>query len=226
MMKDVFQKNVSGRYAVTQTSEKPLSARYAVTQASQKSFKSFYHNTQAVKKALGALYCVRPPMVEIYDVADSAVIDLLAMGLLKSGEISAEFILHLWNGKGENDPSLQMEKVRITASLVDSSYFGGDDPDGAEFINEKWLEVKSSGVSGSNITDDAQASFTPVGGIAETGGLSIGPVPQGAARHLHCRVNIPQKVSTLYNCRPRLVVTYNSEPWPGFGSMFGYYSGL
>lgn len=226
MMKDVFQKNVTGRYAVKQASKKPVSARYAVTQTSQKSLKGIYHNTQAVEKALGALYCVRPPLVEIYNVTDGAVIDLLALGLLKSGETSAEFILHIWNGKDETDPSLQMGKVYITASLADSAYSGGDDADGSEFMNEKWLEVKSNGVSGSNITDDAQASFTPVGGMAETGGLSIGPIPQGAARHLHCRVNIPPQVSTRYSCRPRLVVDYNPGPWPGFGNMFGYHFGL
>lgn len=226
MVKDVFQKNITGRYAVTQTSKKPLSSRYAVTQVSQKTLKALYHNTQAVKKTLGARYYICPPLVEIYDVADGAVIDLLALGLLMSGETSAEFILHLWNGKDESTPSLQMGAVYITASLANSAYSGGDDADGEEFINEKWLEVKSSGVSGSNITDDAQASFTPIGGVAVSGGLLVGPIPQGSARHLHCRVNIPSQVSTLYNCRPRLVVDYKPEPWPGFGNMFGYYHGL
>lgn len=226
MMKNVFQKNVAGRYAVTQTSDKLISSRYAVTQAVEKSLKCFYHNTQAVEKAIRVLYYVRPPLVEIYDVTDGAVIDLLALGLLKSGETSAEFILHLWNGKDETDPALQMGAVYITASLADSAYSGGYDADGKEFINEKWLEVKSSGVSGSNITDDAQASFTPVGGVAGSGGLSVGSIPQGSARHLYCRVNIPSQVSTSYRCRPRLVVDYNPEPWPGFGNMFGYHYGL
>ncbi|GMT43063.1 MAG: hypothetical protein IEMM0002_1474 [bacterium] len=226
MMEVVSQKTVTGRYAILKPSVKPLSAMYAVTQTAQKTMKGIYQNTQAAARPITAFYHVRPPVVEIYDVTDGAVIDLLSMGLMKSGEISAEFILHLWNGKGGSDPALQMKDVYITASLADGSYSGGADADGNEFITEKWLEVKSSGVTGSNIVDDAQASFTPVGGEPSTGGLAIGPIPSDAARHLHCRVNLPAQPSTLYKCRPRIVVNCNPMPWPGFGDLFGYYFGL
>jgi hypothetical protein len=69
-------------------------------------------------------------------------------------------------------------------------------------------------VVGAGIVDDAQSGFTPVGGEPENGGLSVGPIPPGAARVLHCRVNVPAQPSTVYACRPRLDVSYKAVNHP------------
>lgn len=203
-------KNVRTMYAVTANGSKTLKPLYAVTQPSQKTELAFYHVTQSAVRQLGARYHVRTPVVEIYDSADSVVVDLLSLGLLKPGETSAEFIILLWNSRDDAATSLTMDQLYVTATLADGSYSGGEDADGAELVSQKWLELKSNGVVGSGITDDAQSVFTPVGGDPLTGGLSIGAIPSGTARQLHCCVNIPVDPSTVYSCRPRLLVSYNA----------------
>jgi len=203
-------KSVRPMYAVTAAGSKTIKPVYAVTQPSQKTELALYHVTQSAARQTGARYHVRVPVVEIYDAADSAVVDLLSLGLLKPGEISTEFIILLWNSRDDTDPALTMDQPYVTATLADGSYSGGEDADGAEMVSEKWLELRSSGVVGSGITDDAQSVFTPVGGDPQTGGLAIGTIPSGTARQLHCRVNIPAQPSTAYACRPRLVISYNA----------------
>ena len=209
-VKQAAAKSVRPMYAVTSAGSKNVKPLYSVTQPSQKTAKPLYHVTQSAERQARARYHVRTPVVEIYNAADSGVVDLLSLGLLKPGEISAEFIILLWNSRDEVDPSLTMDQLYITATLADSSYSGGDDPDGAELVSEKWLELKSDGVVGSGITDDAQSVFTPVGGDPQSGGLAIGAIPSGTARQLHCRVNIPAQPTTPFACRPRLLVRYNA----------------
>lgn len=201
-------KSVRPMYAVTAAGSKTIKPFYAVTRPSQKTELALYHVTQSAVRQTGARYHVRTPVVQIYDAADIAAIDLLSLGLLKPGEISAEFIILLWNSRNETDPSLTMDQLYVTATLADGTYSGVGDADGAELVSQKWLEIKSSGVVGSGITDDAQAGFTPVGGNPLTGGLTLGAIPSGTARQLHCRVNIPAQPSTAYASRPRIEISY------------------
>ena len=224
MMQVVLQKSVFGRhdvygpigksakpfYAVTAPCAKQASSRYAATAESQKAISLRYHITKSSSRTLASRYHCRPPVVEIFNDGDSSEIDLLSLGLLEPGEQSAEFIIHLWNAKNESDPALKVDSPFITLSLADGSYSGGEEPDGAEMVSEKWFEIKSNGVVGSGITDDAQGGFTPVGGDPQTGGLALGAIPSGTARVLHCRVNLPATPATVYSCRPRLLVSYNA----------------
>ena len=203
-------KSLRPMYAVTAAGSKSVKPLYAVTRPSQKTELALYHVTQPSSRRTRAQYHVRTPVVQIYDAADTVVVDLLSLGLLKPGEISAEFIILLWNSKNQTDPSLTMTQLYVTATLADGTYSGGGDADGAEMVSQKWLEIKSSGVVGSGITDDAQSVFTPVGGDPLTGGLAIGAIPSGAARQLHCRVNIPAQPSTAYASRPRIEISYNA----------------
>ena len=100
------------------------------------------------------------------------------------------------------------EIVHLAKTKAYLLLIGGGDADGAELVSEKWLELKSSGVVGSGITDDMQSVFTPVGGNPLTDGLAIGAIPSGTARQLYCRVNIPAQPATGYACRPRLAISY------------------
>ena len=203
-------KSVRPKYAVTAAGSKSVKPFYAVTQPSQKTAKPLYHITQSAARQTSGRYHVRTPVVEIYDSANFAIVDLLSLGLLKPGGISQEFIILLWNSRDETDPALKMDQLYVTATLADGTYSGGEEPDGAELVSEKWLEIKSDGVVGSGIIDDAQSVFTPVGGDPQTGGLAIGAIPSGTARQLHCRVNIPADPATAFACRPRIVISYNA----------------
>ncbi len=183
-----------------------------------------YHVTQATSKDSGSAYHVLPPVVEVYDGLNQYLLDSLDIGLIASGTTAPEFLLYIWNDKTGGE-ALKMDSVVVTVSLSDGAYTGGTDAAGQEAVDEKWFEIKSSGVMGDDITDDEQSAFTPVGGDPSTGGLSIGEIPTDAARILHCRLNVPAQVSTSYNANPRLEIGFNAVPHPGFGKSHGEYFG-
>jgi hypothetical protein len=165
-------------------------------------------------------------MPEIRNPADGMKLEALAMGLLSSGATSPEFTLQLWNGQSGLNDTLKMDEVRITVSLAaEGAFNGGNDGDGREFVDGKWLEVKSNGTTGGGITDDMQATFTPVGGDPAAGGLALGAIGCGTARHLHCRIALPSQVSTAYASNPRLHLSFKAAPAVGFGENHGTYFG-
>ena len=115
-----------------------------------------------------------------------------------------------------------MTEVFLTLSLVNESFAGGLNEDGQEMLDGKWLELRSNGVSGNGIVDDAQLSFTPVGGNPATGGVSVGDIPSGCARYIQFRVNIPQSIATAHSVYPKFLVANRPYLTNGFGINFGY----
>jgi len=209
--KSPLSRNFMARYHFKQPALKEISAVYAVLQSATVSKQALYHIFQAIGKAVGPLYHVRPPVVKFYDSSDSVPLGSLELGLLLPGQVSQEIELHLWNDRYGSADSLGMNDVFITVSLSTGGYAGGSPEQGQEVIDGKWVEIKSSGVTGQEITDDAQTVFAPVGGNPATGGLALGFIPRAAARHLRMRVNVPNSVSGgAFALYPVIVLTYTA----------------
>ncbi|MDH5542991.1 MAG: discoidin domain-containing protein [Nitrospinota bacterium] len=217
-------KSTIPRYDVLQPMTKTASSRYSNLQRSVKNFSNIYSNFQTIQKYLLASYRLLVPEVEIY-TSSGVKIDTLYFGLLKSGEMSAEMTLYLWNRKSGTAEVLEMKDVYLSLALTDGEYSGGSLPNGQEMVDEKWLEVKSSGVSGTGITDDAHSFFAPVGGEPVSEGRRIGNIPPGAARHIQMRLNVPSAVDTPFSVFPKLVVSHRPANAGGFGHYFGHRHG-
>jgi len=212
----------TARYHLTQPTSRKISPGYAILQSTTVNKQSLYHVFQAIGKAAALIYPVRPPVVRFYDSADSIQLGSLELGLLLPGQVSQEIEIHLWNDKDGSADSLGMDNVFITVSLSTGEYAGGSPEQGQEVIDGKWIEIKSNGVTGQGITDDAQAVFTPVGGDPTIGGLALGRIPRSAARHLHMRVNIPANVSgAAFALYPLIALAYSAAFVRGFGYDFG-----
>jgi len=220
--KSPLSRNFMARYHFKQPALKEVSAVYAVLQSATVSKQALYHVFQAIGKAVRSLYHARPPVVKFYDSADSIPLGSLELGLLLPGQVSQEIEIHLWNDRDGSADSLGMADVVITVALSTGGYAGGLPEQGQEVIDGKWVEIKSSGVTGQEITDDAQTVFSPVGGNLATGGLALGSIPRAAARHLRMRVNVPASVSggpfALY---PVIALAYSAAFVRGFGYNFG-----
>jgi len=217
-----LSRNFTARYGLKQPSSKNISPIYAVLQSTTISKQALYHVFQAIKKAAKPLYYVRLPVVRFYDSADSVRLGSLELGLLLPGQVSQEIEIHLWNDKGGSADSLGMDNVFITVSLSTGGYSGGSPEQGQEVIDGKWVELKSNGVTGQEITDDAQTVFTPVGGDPATDGLALGPIPRAAARHLRMRINVPGNVSAgAFALYPVIALAYSAAFVRGFGYNFG-----
>lgn len=156
------------------------------------------------------------PIPSFYENNDTDVLhpgNVIAFGSVSKGSIyeptdGEKRPIHLWNDKGGGSADT-METVQIGAKSV----AGGDV---ASFIqgtalngNVPVTEVRSNGAAhfGSTpISDDAQASYTPVGGLTY---LSIGDIPANAYRSLDFRVNLPADFPSGANeLDGKLVVEY------------------
>jgi len=87
----------------------------------------------------------------------------------------------IWNDKGGSLDSDNMTSVRISIRDAD----GGEDE---LWTKQHWAEIKSFGVSGSGIDDDAMIEFKSVGLNKE---LSLGNIPSNCARKLFVRCYPP-----------------------------------
>jgi hypothetical protein len=155
------------------------------------------------------------------DVTGALLFENFLFGLKKTGELSDEFFINLWNNRNGTEKLLSMGDVKISVTLFDGSYSGGRLEEGQEMIDEKWLEAKSSGVTGTGITDDAQTVFTPIGGDPAIGGLAVGDIPSGTARKISFRLNIPADAETPFSLYPALKVSYRAANSYGYGFNYG-----
>ncbi|MGR3311131.1 MAG: hypothetical protein ACUZ77_10185, partial [Candidatus Brocadiales bacterium] len=181
-------------------------SKYSIFIKHKLTFRSKYHILREINVVFETRYNVAPTQAQWRNASD-IVIPSFREPDLALGATSTEVILHLWNSK--NDASnLTMTNCKLTTRLSNGTYTGGIDEEGQEAIDEKWFEVKSDGVTGADITDDAQASFTAIGGDPDVGGnaLSIGDIPPNNARHIHLRVNVPAIPTTESSTFPELVI--------------------
>jgi hypothetical protein len=214
-------KSFAALFEVKQPLGKILGPVYSVMQVSMKKVGGVYHLLGQTTKKVGAQYSALHPLVEAVGVVGSPVFESLLFGLKKSGEVSGEFAVDLWNNRNGTEKLLSMGDVRISVALLDGSYTGGGFEEGQEMIDEKWLEAKSNGVTGSGITDDVQTVFTPIGGDPSIGGLAVGDIPTGTARRIHFRLNIPVNVDTPFSLYPALKVSYRAMNSYGYGFNYG-----
>lgn len=213
-------KSVASRYGVYQPMLKSPVARYHILKPSVRPFGVFYNLLRAAVKACDTRYHLHPPVPRLLNAVDGAELASIITGLLKGGAVTASAPCHLWNDQGGGS-ALKMGNIRITAALTDGAYTGGSYPHGAECVAGKWVELKSAGVVGMGAIDDAQTVFTPVGGEPAAGGLVAGAIPANAGRVIYLRINVPANTQTPFSASPRLDITYDVLPDPGFGGNFG-----
>ena len=87
----------------------------------------------------------------------------------------------IWNDKGGSLSSDDMTSIKISIRDAD----GGEDE---VWTKQHWIEIKSYGISGSGIDDDAMMVFQSVGLNKE---LSLGDIPSNCARKLFIRCYPP-----------------------------------
>lgn len=214
-----------GGYGVCGVSRTSSRGGYHVTQSAVRRERAQYSNLQSSGKAVLATYHVRPPEVRWCSPFGGGAVDILQAGVLTAGEPFGEFELDLQNDLDGTSGVLKMSGLRLTVSLADGGYAGGDNFIGQEAVTGKWISARSSGTAGARIADDAQSALTPIGGEPSVHGLALGDLPGGAARKLHFKINVPDNPATFFRTVPHLRVSYDAAPWPGHGEGFGEYFG-
>jgi hypothetical protein len=194
------------KYNIVSKMTTVLKSKYSILRKFTFSLRSKYHVLRELNVVFELRYNVAPTQAEWRNVSDT-IIHSFKESDLALGATSTEVILHLWNSK-EDASNLTMTNCQLTTRLPNGLYTGGTDEEGQEAIDEKWFEVKSDGVTGADITDDAQASFTAIGGDPSVGGnaLSIGDIKVNNARHIHVKVNVPGSPTTVFSTFPEFVI--------------------
>ena len=64
---------------------------------------------------------------------------------------------------------------------------------GKEPAVDSWFKVRSNGVTGGGIVDDAESTYTP---IDTANGHEVGDIPSNCARHLYLRCDVPANASS------------------------------
>lgn len=78
---------------------------------------------------------------------------------------------------------------------------------GKEWVDDKWMKVRSIGIAGSGIVDDNESVYTPIGGSTVH---SIGDIPSNCSRYLYLRVDVPSGATpTGMNINLRFRVSYS-----------------
>jgi hypothetical protein len=126
------------------------------------------------------------PLVTFYENDNATVMNSgnpLAFGNVVQGQTktppdSGQYPFHVWNDKGGGSRAT-MTSVEIGILDITGGTVG-------EHVTGKYCELKSNGASG--CTDDAQASFTAVGGTTK---LAVGDIPANACRKIYARIVCP-----------------------------------
>jgi len=130
---------------------------------------------------------------QLFDNTDTLEISSQLFANVSAGSVSPDVELHLWNGK-DSGTADTMKNIRITTSTANDKYTGDNNANGQELVTGHWVEIKSAGVIGTGITDDAMTSYKPVGGdpIASINNyLGVGDIPTNCARKLFIHINTP-----------------------------------
>lgn len=201
------------KYSLVDRFRKTIKTKYhATTMRAGWLMRTKYHFTRiAAHWLMRSKYNDNPAIVGWYDANDVIKSSLVLRNLLENA-ISNTVELHLWNSK-EIGVGVAMFNCKLTARLSNGQFSGGTITQGQEVVDGKWIEAKSNGVSGTGITDDAQTSFTPIGGDPATPGnfLAIGDIPANCARHIHIRVNVPTDPTTSFSAFPELLISYDLQ---------------
>jgi hypothetical protein len=135
--------------------------------------------------------------------------------------------LHLWNRKGETIDKIA-ENIEITVLNYGKTSVGDTEYHGQEIVDDTLIQARSNGIVGSGIIDDAQSSWTAIGGSTV---LSVGDIPIGCARKIFFRLKSALTTNTTeavffvqvsYNYRRRqvFVLTYSQNEHRFLGAYF------
>jgi len=132
--------------------------------------------------------------VQAWDGTNAYVLSSLLFKLMLPGQTYTDDVW-LWNDKdGDLQESQTMIEVEVGVLCGNGQWTGQKNHDGQEVIDELWAGVKSNGVLGSGIVDDAEAGYTPVGGLTRH---PIGDIPSQCARKLHIKIEPPVGADTI-----------------------------
>lgn len=201
--------NVLEPYSIRQNFKIEILEKYGIRAKISLAVLEKYNITREISLDFTTRYKVGTATAIWLNANDRPIDSLIDDDLIR-GTISTEHVLHLWNSKGDST-GLTMTNCRLTARLSNGLYTGGTNEQGQEIVTGKWVEVKSNGISGTGITDDAQTAFTPVGGDPNISGnyLAIGNISPNTARHIHVRVNVPANPATEFSAFPELLISYD-----------------
>lgn len=109
-----------------------------------------------------------------------------------------------------------MTNIRLTIAnatdVAGDSYSNNTNENGQEIVDEKMVEIKSSGIVGpSAITDDAMTSYKAVGGdpnVDVNNYLVLGDIPADSGRVLFFRINVPGDAETQGSVAFRIRIGY------------------
>ncbi len=96
---------------------------------------------------------------------------------IRGGTSPSELEFHLWNRKGK-EVNYIAKDIKVFVEGGNTNY------EGKEIIDNNWVEIKSDGVIGSGIDDDAFPDFVPI----TSEGVSLGDIPTNTARKLFFRL--------------------------------------
>ena len=135
--------------------------------------------------------------------------------------------LHLWNNKGQTVEKTATE-IEIKVLNYSKQTTGEDEYGGQEIIDDNLIQARSNGVIGSEIVDDSQSSWTPIGALDA---LSVGDIPIGCARKIYFRLKSEVgttteeaiffiQVSYKYNRVQTFTITLSVNEHRFFGNYF------
>lgn len=182
-------------------------------------FRSFNNNDSLYRPELHVFYDDGLD-IELYDENDlKKVTDMLFP--MESGKVSSPREFHLWNNKSSGRLN-KASNLKVSLSNATKTFSGGTVREGQEVVDEQWTEVKSNGVTGAGIIDDAQIAFQPVGGQFSNPANynALGDMPPGTARHLFVQERVPLEIDTGEKASCYIVVDYDSIPLDSFDKYF------
>jgi len=147
------------------------------------------------------------PVITFIDASGNALTleNPLNFGEVDAGSTSyfANNPISIWNSKASPSGVSTIESVKLTTITMSSGYPNGGEnvsiADGREAVENKWVQIKSSGIGGCTasgtrwgadypeMTDDAESSYTAIGGTENW--HSIGSINPSGYRNVYFRVS-------------------------------------
>lgn len=135
------------------------------------------------------------PKIEIYESDDVTLWGGWTTDIpIDMGDESSVLELHIWNDKGGTLGSVTATNVEVVALDQNGGYAD-------EMIQEKWVEISTSGPTG---------PFTPVGGTSRSTetAVQLPDIPSNAKQTIWVKINTPVGGSTRGNEDWQLRVRY------------------
>ena len=183
----------SSRSSSSSSSSSRSSSSSSSSESSSSSSSSFYYNSEP----------------EFYDSTDT-IRKTSFLQIALTNKYTDEVELHLWANK-DDDSGGVLENIKLTVACANGLFSGQNNSLGQECVTEKWVEVKSNGVVGSGIVDDANVSFKAIGGgfTNAIDYLSLGNMPTNTARKIFVKFNIPSDPEMTGTINPKFALQYD-----------------